>query len=144
MAQSEKAKNHVERYRETDGVEGHMWDQLGAEGTYPCLLLTTVGRTSGEMRTTPLVYGRDGKDYMVIASQGGKPNHPAWYLNLAANPEVEVQVGADKFTATARTSAGGERVHRWEIMRPVYPLYDEYERLVGDARELPLVVISPD
>ena len=71
---------HVRRYRETDGEVGYMWN--GA----PTLLLTTTGRKSGEARTAPLIFGRDGDDYLVVASVGGTPKHPAWYLNLHRRP----------------------------------------------------------
>lgn len=131
------------RYQASRGADGHMWDRLGAPGTYPCLLLTTIGRKSREPRTTPLVYGRDGDKYMVIASQGGRPTHPAWYLNLVANPEVELQVGADDISAVAHVALDDERGQRWAMMKGVYPLYDEYEAKVGKAREIPLVVLTP-
>ena len=144
MAQSDKASDHVRRYRESNGADGHMWDQLGAPGTYPCLLLTTMGRKSQEPRTTPLVYGRDGDTYLVIGSKGGRPTHPAWYLNLEANPKVELQVGADVFPATAHSAVGEERDRLWEQMKSVYPLYDDYKARIGTAREIPLVVFTPD
>ena len=144
MAQSEKSKDHVDRYRATNGAEGHMWDRLAAPGSYPCLLLTTTGRKSQEPRTTPLVYGKDGDTYTVIASQGGRPTHPAWYLNLVANPKVELQVGAEVFSATAHDAVGGERDRLWQLMKGVYPLVDAYKEKVGDAREIPLVVFVPD
>ena len=143
MAQSDKASDHVRRYQESNGADGHMWDQLGAPGTYPCLLLTTTGRKSQEKKTTPLVYGRDGDNYLVIGSKGGRPTHPAWYLNLVKNPQVELQVGAEKISAAAHTATGNEREKLWDQMRSVYPLYDEYTERIGDAREIPLVVISP-
>jgi len=144
MAQSDKASDHVRRYRESNGADGHMWDQLGAAGSYPCLLLTTKGRKSGAPRTTPLVYGRDRDNYLVIGSKGGRPTHPAWYLNLVATPKVELQVGADIFPATARTASGEERERLWDQMRSVYPLYDEYKARIETAREIPLVVFVPD
>ena len=144
MAQSDKASDHVARYRASNGADGHMWDQLGAPGTYPCLLLTTMGRKSQMPRTTPLVYGRDGDNYTVIASQGGKPTHPAWYLNLAANSRVELQVGADNFSATAHSATGEERDRLWQLMKGVYPLVDAYKAKVGAAREIPLVVFVPN
>jgi deazaflavin-dependent oxidoreductase (nitroreductase family) len=103
-----------------------------------------VGRKSQEPRTTPLVFGRDGDNYLVIGSKGGRPTHPAWYLNLVANPQVELQVGAEIFSATAHTATGDERAKLWEQMRSVYPLYDEYEVRIGEAREIPLVVFTPD
>ena len=86
-----------------------MWDKLAAPGSYPCLLLTTTGRRSQLPRTTPLVYGRDGDNYTAIASQGGKPTHPAWYLNLAANPWVELQVGAE--AGRGRGGRSGAQTH---------------------------------
>jgi deazaflavin-dependent oxidoreductase (nitroreductase family) len=138
LAQSDKASDHVRRYKASNGADGHMWDQLGAPGSYPCLLLTTIGRKSKEPRTTPLVYGRGGSDYLVIGSKGGRPTHPVWYLNLVENPKVELQVGADTFTATARTAVGEEREELWESMKSVYPLYDDYKVRIGSAREIPL------
>ena len=143
MAQSDKASDHVRRYRESNGADGHMWDQLGAPGTYPCLLLTTVGRKSRDKKTTPLVYGRDEDNYLVIGSKGGRPTHPVWYLNLQANAQVELQVGAETFPATARTVVGAEREKLWDQMRSVYPLYDDYTAKIGDARQIPLVIFTP-
>ena len=143
MAKSDKAREHVALYRATNGAEGHMWDRLGAEGTYPCLLLTTTGRHSKQARTTPLVYGRDGDDFMVIGSKGGRPTHPAWYLNLVDDPKVHLQVGADTMAATARIATGKERERRWAMMKDVYPLYDDYAARIGEAREIPLVVLTP-
>ena len=96
-------QEHIDRYVATDGEEGHDW-----EGTQ-ALILTTTGRRSGEQRRTPLIYGRHGDDYLVVASKGGAPEHPAWYLNLEANPEVEVQVKGDKFHALARTATPEEK-----------------------------------
>ena len=120
-----------------------MWDKLSAPGTYACLLLTTTGRRSGEPRTTPLVYGRDGDNYVVVASHGGRPTHPAWYLNLAENPAVNVQVAADKFIATVHEALGEERARLWKLMGGVYPMMDEYEKRIGDARVIPVVVLTP-
>ncbi len=120
-----------------------MWDKLSAPGTYPCLLLTTTGRKSAEPRTTPLVYGHDGDNYVVIASQGGRPTHPAWYLNLAADPSVNVQVAAEKFAAIAHEAEGEQRTRLWQLMCGVYPMMDEYEKRIGDARVIPVVVLTP-
>jgi deazaflavin-dependent oxidoreductase (nitroreductase family) len=141
MAQANWAKEHVERYRKTGGVDGHIWTGHDGKGNFPCLLLTTKGRKSGETRTTPLIYGRDGDDYVIIASQGGRPNHPAWYLNLAANSRVEVQVEADEFAASARTADPGERGRLWKMMAGIYPPYDDYEAKAA-PREIPVVVLS--
>ncbi len=91
-------QDHVKRYIETDGEEGHEWQGVTT------LILTTTGRRSGEKRSTPLIYGTSGDDYLVVASKGGAPDHPAWYLNLSEHPEVDVQVRADRFHARARTA----------------------------------------
>ena len=143
MPQSAKVRDHVKRYAGSDGVDGHLWDRLAAPGTYPCLLLTTKGRKSGKARTTPLVYGRDGMDYVVVASQGGRPTHPAWYLNLEENPDVSVQVGAKRFRAAAHKALGEQRARLWQLMGTVYPLMDEYEKRIGVARVIPVVKLTP-
>ena len=140
---AQKIIDHVALYLATDGAEGHLWDKLSAPGTYACLLLTTTGRKSCELRTTPLVYGRDGDNYVVVASQGGRPTHPDCYLNLAENPSVNVQVAADKFTAKAREAKGEERARLWQLMGEVYPMMNEYEKRIGDARFIPVVVLMP-
>ena len=125
---------HVRRYRETDGREGHDW-----QGTQT-LLLTTVGRKSGESRTTPLIYGRSGDAYLIVASKGGAPEPPAWYLNLEENPEVELQVWGDRFRARARTASGDEKPEMWKTMVGHWPAYDEYQQKTD--REIPVVVLE--
>jgi deazaflavin-dependent oxidoreductase (nitroreductase family) len=127
-------KEHVDRYRATDGEEGHDW-----RGTVT-LLLTTTGRHSGETRTTPLIYQSDGDRYVVVASQGGAPRHPGWYHNLSADPNVEVQVKGDRFNATASTAEGEERERLWKLMTATWPAYDEYQTRTD--REIPVVVLT--
>jgi deazaflavin-dependent oxidoreductase (nitroreductase family) len=136
MGQSEVlfGQEHVDRYRATDGEEGHDW-----QGTQT-LILTTKGRHSGEQRSTPLIYGQHGDDYLVVASQGGAPEHPGWYLNLSENPEVEVQVKGDRFKARARTATPEEKPELWKIMTEQWPAYDEYQQRTD--REIPLVVLE--
>jgi deazaflavin-dependent oxidoreductase (nitroreductase family) len=126
---------HVRRYIETDGEDGHDW-RNGA----PVLLLTTTGRRSGEQRIAPLIYGRHGDDYLVVASKGGAPQPPAWYRNLEADPHVEVQVKADKFEAVARTATPGEKGELWEAMTEIWPDYDAYQRKTD--RPIPVVVLE--
>src|SRR3954464_10266223 len=128
-------QEHVDRYRETDGEEGHDW-----QGT-TVLILTTKGRKSGEPRPTPLIYQRHDDKYVVVASKGGADEPPAWYLNLEANPEVEVQVKSDRFTARARTADAGEKPELWKTMTATWPAYDEYQRKTD--REIPVVVLEP-
>jgi deazaflavin-dependent oxidoreductase (nitroreductase family) len=115
-------QEHVRRYRETDGAEGHIW-RRGAK----VLLLTTTGRTSGERRTTPLIYETAGDDYVIVASNGGAPEHPGWYRNLLKDADVEVQVEGDVFPARARTASGDERDRLWQVAAQQWPAYDEYQ-----------------
>lgn len=125
---------HVRRYRETDGADGHDWNNTSI------LLLTTTGRQSGLPRTTPLIYGRDGDRLVVVASKGGAPEHPHWYLNLAEHPQVEVQVLGDRFAARARTASSEERARLWPVMTGEWPPYDEYVKKTD--REIPVVILE--
>jgi deazaflavin-dependent oxidoreductase (nitroreductase family) len=127
--------DHIRRYVETDGAEGHEW----RPGVFT-LLLTTRGRRSGKLRRTALIYGRDGDAYLVVASQGGDPRHPAWYLNLLDEPLVEVQVGAERFTARARTATAEEKPRMWFTMAAIWPSYDDYQARTD--REIPVVVLE--
>jgi deazaflavin-dependent oxidoreductase (nitroreductase family) len=127
-------KAHMQRYLETGGRDGHIWEGV------PTLLLTTRGRRSGEPRTTPLIYGRAGERYLVVASRGGAPTHPDWYQNLAADPEVQVQVMADRFKARARTASVAEKPALWKTMTSIWPPYDEYQ--ARTTREIPVVILE--
>ena len=135
-------KDHLARYIATDGAEGYLWDASlgGGSGMIPTLLLTTVGRKSGRELTMPLIFGRAGPDYVVVASKGGAPAHPAWYFNLQANPDVRVQVKADKFKARARTAEGAERAALWKEMVRIYSPYELYQ--TKTPRQIPVVVLS--
>ena len=128
-------KQHVERYRETDGEVGHIW-RRGSK----TLLLTTIGRRTGRPTTTPLIYEQAGDDYVVVASKGGAPSHPGWYRNLAKNPRVEVQVRGDVFPAQARTATGEERERLWKLASQQWPDYDRYQTRTD--REIPVVVLE--
>jgi deazaflavin-dependent oxidoreductase (nitroreductase family) len=134
---------HLQRYLATDGVDGYWWQspRPGVPGPVPTLVLTTTGRRSGRRYLNPLIFGEHGGSQVVVASRGGAPAHPSWYVNLAAVPEVEVQVKARKFRARARTAVGDERVALWRLMAAIYPSYDEYQRIAG--REIPVVVLDP-
>ena len=135
-------QEHLNRYLATNGAEGYLWDASvgGGKGMVPTLLLTTVGNKSGRVLTMPLIFGRSGSDYVVVASKGGAPTHPAWYLNLQAQPEVEVQVKDDKFKARARTAAGEERASLWTRMVGIYGPYAQYQ--VKTDRQIPVVVLT--
>ncbi len=127
-------QEHVQRYRETGGEVGHDW--RGA----PTLLLTTKGRRSGEERTTPLIYQPWDGAYLLVASQGGAPEHPAWYLNIQEEPSVEIQVMDERFPVRARTAKPDERPQMWRQMTEVWPDYDDYQERTD--REIPVVVLE--
>jgi deazaflavin-dependent oxidoreductase (nitroreductase family) len=135
-------KDHISRYVATDGADGYLWDATvgGGKGFVPCLLLTTTGRKSGKELTLPLIFGHFGDDYVIVASKGGAPQHPAWYLNLQANPKVHLQVKADKFPALARTAQGAERAKYWPKMVEIYQPYEDYQKKT--EREIPVVVMT--
>ena len=129
-------QEHVDRYQATDGEEGHDW----LKGT-TTLLLTTHGRKSGKEYTTPLIYTLDEDgDPVVVASQGGTPDNPDWYLNLVANPHVNVQIKGEKFHAHPHTAEGADRERLWKQMAAVWPDYDEYQKKTD--REIPVVVLA--
>ncbi len=126
---------HTLAYRLTHGVLGHRFP-VGP----PYLLLDHVGARSGERRTSPLVYVRDGDDLVIVASKGGHPRHPAWFHNLRANPETTVQVGSDRRDVRARVAAPPERERLWPRVVATYRGYEGYQR--RSAREIPLVVLE--
>ena len=133
---------HVALYR-SDPEKAHQWDStpLGGPGLLPTLLLTTTGRKSGEARALPLIYGESGDSYVIVASKGGMPKHPFWFLNLEAKPECELMVGAKAVTARARVAEGEERERLWKEMAEIYPPYNEYKERAG--RTIPVVVLDP-
>lgn len=134
----EWVREHIRAYVRTNGRKGHLW-----EGN-PTLLITTIGRRSGKRRRTALIYGRDRKNFVVVASYGGRPRHPYWYLNLLQNPEVEVQVRAKTFNARARTASRPERPRLWKKMAAIFPPYDDYRVKAAEAgREIPIVILEP-
>src|SRR5579863_812315 len=135
---------HANRYLASGGTEGHFYkmSQPGRpEITVPSLLLTTTGRKSREKFIFPLFYGTSEGGYFVVASKGGAPQHPGWYRNILANPEVELQVGTATMKARARTAAGAERARLWEKALEFWPPYADYQRLT--EREIPVVVLDP-
>jgi F420H(2)-dependent quinone reductase len=127
---------HTTIYRASNGLIGHRF--LSAP---PALLLDHVGAKSGTKRTSPLVYGRDGENLVLVASKGGYPKNPAWLHNLKANPDTRVQVGSEIRNVKARVAQGEERERLWKLMVGVYPGYEGYRRRT--EREIPLVVLEP-
>jgi len=125
---------HIRQYLKTDGRKGHRWHGV------PTLLLTTRGCKTGKLRRTALIYGVDGDRYLLVASTGGAARNPAWYLNLVADPEVLVQVGAEKFKARARTAERDEKPPLWQLMASIWPDYDNYQTKTD--REIPVVILK--
>lgn len=134
--------HHLKVYLESGGREGHDWDAsvAGGRNPTPCLILTTIGRQSGQPRPMPLIYGKSGTSYVVIGSKGGAATQPAWYWNLLAQPQVELQVATEKFPARARIAEGAERERLWDMMVEVYPPYRDYQ--AKTSRRIPVVVLD--
>jgi proline iminopeptidase len=135
---------HANRYISSGGTDGHMYKTSlpgRPEMVVPSLLLTTIGRKSGEKFIFPLYYGKVGDSYFVVASKGGAPQHPGWYRNILADPNVEIQVGTARIKVRARTVAGEERAGLWEKALEFWPPYADYQR--NTEREIPVVVLDP-
>ena len=126
---------HVRQYEATAGRVGHDWNGTSV------LILHTRGRKSGQTRKFPLIYGRDGTDYVVVASKGGAPDHPGWYKNLLAHPDAKIQVWGEVIPVTARTGTAEDKRRVWPSMTVQWPPYDEYQRKT--AREIPVVLLRP-
>ena len=135
-------REHVELYL-SDPEKAHMWDasMAGGEGVLPTLLLITRGRKSGEEKMLPLIYKKVGDAHVIIASKGGAPAHPAWYLNLVAEPDCEIRVGSESYVVRARTAEGAEREDMWGQLAEVYPPYNAYQQSAGD-RVIPVVALE--
>lgn len=136
-------KDHIAVYLQ-DGEAGHYWDASlgGGQGMLTTLLLTTTGRKSGKPSLLPLIYRpTDSGGYCVIASKGGAPAHPAWYLNLEAEPKVQIQVATQKLNAVARVAEGEEREQLWQLMVDYYGPYTDYQK--ATQRQIPVVVLDP-
>jgi len=126
---------HVRRYEATGGKVGHDWNGTNV------LILRAKGRTSGETRKVPLIYGRDGDSYVVVASKGGAPENPGWYRNLMAHPDIEVQVEDRVIPVKARTGSAEDKRRVWPTMTRIWPDYDKYQ--AGTKRDIPVVLLTP-
>ena len=127
---------HAAIYRATNGRIGHRFP-----GSPPVLLVDHVGAKSGTKRTSPLVYARDGDNVILVASKGGYPKHPAWFHNLMANPDTQIQVGSSRREVHARVADAEEHKRLWPKVVEVYAGYDDYQRRT--EREIPLVILEP-
>ena len=125
---------HVRQYEATGGKVGHDWN--GAD----VLILQTTGRRSGKTRKFPLIYGRSGDDYVLVASKGGAPQNPGWYENLVAHPDVKIQVRDQVLPVRARTATPDEKRRVWPIMTAQWPDYDKYQ--AGTKRDIPVVLLT--
>jgi deazaflavin-dependent oxidoreductase (nitroreductase family) len=125
---------HTRRYVTSNRADGHLWNGVHT------LVLTTRGRRSGRLRRNALIYGTDGDAFVVVASYGGAPANPAWYANLAADPDVTVQAGADVFRAVARTAAAQEKERLWPDMVSIWPDFDNYRQKTD--RDIPVVLLE--
>ena len=124
-----------------DEIREHGHAITGSYVGRQALVLTTTGARTGEPRTSPVAYSLDGDRYVIVASKGGAPEHPGWYRNMLANPEVEVQVGTLKTKARARTVTGEERARLWQQALEFWPPYADYA--LKTEREIPVVVLDP-
>jgi deazaflavin-dependent oxidoreductase (nitroreductase family) len=127
---------HTVLYKLTRGVVGHRIPGVG-----PMLLLNHTGAKSGTKRTSPLLYGRDGDAYVIVASKGGNPKNPAWFHNLRANPDTTVQVGSRTIPVRARVASDEERGRLWDMMVDTYSGYAGYQERTD--RKIPLVLLEP-
>lgn len=138
--------DHIDRYLKSGGKDGHLYTikppGMDKEITVPALLLVTKGRKTGEKYLFPLFYGESGGNYFIVASKGGAPDHPGWYKNLKAHPEVEIQVGTKTVKAKARDAHGAERSKLWDEAVKFWPPYTDYQKKVP-GREIPVVVLEP-
>jgi len=128
-------KEHVRKYLETNGEIGYIWNGV------PILVMTTIGHKSGSPRQHAIIFSRDGDNYVVIASRGGAPEHPKWYLNLSAHPRVQLQIKDKKIDAIARTAESPERERLWANAAKEWPNYDVY--VTRTTRRIPVVVLKP-
>lgn len=130
-------------YTKTGGRIGGKFRVAGAgRKPLPVCLLTTRGRKSGKRRTAPLLFLEDDKRVIVVASQGGLPRHPQWYLNLQAEPSVELQIGGKVRRMRARTANAQERAHLWPRLVEMYPDYARYQSWTD--RVIPVVICEPE
>jgi deazaflavin-dependent oxidoreductase (nitroreductase family) len=127
---------HIKRYEETDGAEGYDWGDHGAH----ILVLSTIGRKSGEERKNALIFREVDGGYAIVSSYGGAPKNPDWHFNLEADPNVKVQIKGDKFAAKARVASDEERAAIWPKMVEVWPDYDEYTKKTD--RIIPIVILE--
>lgn len=129
-----RVAEQARRYEESNGTEAT--DLNGS----PCLLLDYQGRRSGAWYRTVLIYGRDGDDYLIVASNGGAPRHPVWFNSLVENPEVHIRVGGERFQAHAEVLPPAEKARVWPRLLDVYAPYDDYQKKTD--RDIPVIRLT--
>jgi deazaflavin-dependent oxidoreductase (nitroreductase family) len=122
----------IERFRAGGEIEGMHRDRI--------VLLTTTGARTGQRRTTPMMFHRDGGRLLVVASNVGAPKHPDWYRNLVADPRVTVEVGDETYPAVAATLEGAERARAWSRLKQSYPFFADHE--ASTERIIPVVALT--
>ena len=133
---------HTRLYRATGGRIGKNW-RIGAAArkAVPVCLVTTIGRRSGQLRTVPLCYLREGDAVVLVASQGGLPTNPQWYYNVKANPQVQIEIGKQRRAYRARVAGKAERARLWPKLVELYADYESYQSWT--EREIPVVICEP-
>lgn len=131
-------REQVEQYEASNGQQANTLRDTGL----PVVVFTVTGRRSGKIRKVPLMRVEHEGDYLMVASQGGLPQHPQWYFNVAADPRVRVQDGATVTTGTARELEGPEREVWWERAVAAFPTYTDYQ--AKTSRTIPLLLIEAD
>jgi F420H(2)-dependent quinone reductase len=119
-------------------TRGRLMNKVGAG---PVLLLTSVGRRSGQRRTAPVLYGRDGEQLFVVSSNGGNHNQPGWAYNLKANPDAEIEIGSARSLVRARVVEGEERARVWRLMNELYGGFEDYDENV--SRSIAVFALEP-
>ena len=128
-------KDHIKRYLATNGEDGHLMNG------FPCLVLTTTGKKSGEKRQAAVILGKHNNSYVIVASKGGSDTPPAWFVNLQANPRAHIQVKEKKMDVQMRVAEGAEHKQLWDMMAKVFPDYLEYQKKT--QRKIPVVMLDP-
>ena len=128
-------KDHIKRYLASNGEDGHLMNG------FPCLVLTTTGKKSGEKRQAAVIYGKHNNSYVIVASKGGSDTPPAWFVNLQANKAAHIQVKEKKLDVQMRVADGAERKQLWDMMAKIFPDYLEYQKKT--ARQIAVVVLDP-
>jgi deazaflavin-dependent oxidoreductase (nitroreductase family) len=128
-------KDHIKRYLATNGEDGHLMNG------FPCLVLTTTGKKSGEKRQAAVIYGQQGNNYVVVASKGGSDAPPAWFVNMEASKRAHIQVKDKKLDVKMRIAEGAERQQLWDMMAKIFPDYNNYQK--STQRQIAVCVLEP-